>query len=173
MFDGVAVGNSAPFNVTLTSDDGLADQFTFSCPNLPAGVNCTFRPASGTLQANQALTSVLTISVTSKPASRRAGEKLHNASWILATSPGFFAIVFIGTVGMPRRRSRFLRWAQRLGISAGLLFVLGLPSCGGGGSSSSTSPPPPPPPPVTVNIQVQATSPSITKTFSSISVSVP
>jgi hypothetical protein len=61
----IAVGSSANFNVSVNSQNGLTDQFTYSCPSVPAGLS--FNPPSGTLPANGTLTSVLTITVNSSP----------------------------------------------------------------------------------------------------------
>jgi hypothetical protein len=64
----IPVGSSANFNVSISSQNGLTDQFSFSCPGLPSGLSCTFSPPSGTLPSNGTLTTTLTIDVNSRPA---------------------------------------------------------------------------------------------------------
>lgn len=170
----IAVGSSSNFNVSLMSVNNLVDQFTFSCPNLPAGVVCSFSPATGVLLSYQPLTTVLTVRVNSRPPSSHvAGSGRRRVSWLMRTSLLFFGVFFAFSGLTPKR---FFRRSRSLKFAAGavLLLLVGLAACGGG--SGYTNPPPPPPPPPsskTVTIQVQATSPSLTKTFSSITVTVP
>jgi hypothetical protein len=159
--------------VSLTSLNNLVDQFTFSCPNLSSGITCTFSPASGVLQTYLPLTTVLTVHVNSKPSSsHRAGTSLRKMSWFTKTSWLFLGIIFAAGGLRRQKKSRTAPRSIRLAGGA-LLLLVGLAACGGGSSSTNPPPPPPPPPPTTVNIQVQATSPSVTKTFSFITVTVP
>jgi subtilisin family serine protease len=166
----ITVGSSSNFNVNLTSLNNLVDQFTFSCPNLPAGVTCTFSPPSGVLQSTQPLNTVLTIHVNSRPPSSHVGRaSTLKQSWLLKTSWLFVGIIFAGFCR--GKKLRTTTWSLKTAMGATLLLLLGFVACGGG--SSSTNPPPPPPQQTTVNIQVQASSPSVTKIFSSITVTVP
>jgi hypothetical protein len=159
----VSVGGSATFNATLTSQNGFADQFTFSCLGLPAGVSCSFNPASGPLPANGALTSVLTVAVTSRP----AFAPIARSPWRF---PPFAPLAWLALVAafasvaallMKSKRGQFT-WQNTASLAMGavtLAVALTIAACGGG--SSGPPPPPPPPPPVNVIVTVQASSPSL------------
>ena len=159
------VGGTATFNVSLASQNGLTDQFSFSCIGLPAGLSCAFNPPSGTLPANGSLASVLTVTVNSRPAfapildePRYPAPGGRPVVWI-------YLLVAAGFALFARCSRNLLRsFAGRLSIaascaSAALLLALAMAACGGG--STSPPPPPPPPPPVNVTITVQASSPSL------------
>jgi hypothetical protein len=159
------VGGTATFNVSLASQNGLTDQFSFSCIGLPAGLSCAFNPPSGTLPANGSLASVLTVTVNSRPAfapildePRYPAPGGRPVVWI-------YLLVAAGFALFARCSRKLLRsFAGRLSIaascaSAALLLALAMAACGGG--STSPPPPPPPPPPVNVTITVQASSPSL------------
>ena len=168
----IAVGGSATFNMTLSSSNGLADQFTFTCPGLPSGMTCSFSPASGSLQSFASLSSVLTVTVTAKPpGAAKAARNLSRFYWGVQTFPLFLAILWMSSKEALRRRNRSNLVAGVLALGV-VLFLLGLPGCGGG-SSSQTVPPPPPPKSVIVNVQVQASSSSVTKVSSPLSITIP
>jgi subtilisin family serine protease len=159
----LSVGSSATFNVALSSQNGYSDQFTFSCPGLPAGLSCSFSPPSGTLPANGSLPSSLTVTVNSRPAA------LPGPSWPGHRIP-YLPILLLGLVGilveairckLETRTAPRHAWEVAWGTAAIVLLVICLGSCGGGGSTGGSTPPPPPPP-VTVSFGVQATSPSLT-----------
>jgi len=149
----IPVGSSAPFNVSVTSQNGLTDQFTFSCPGLPAGMSCNFSPPSGTLPANGTLTTTLTINVNSRPAA------FHGLSSNAVPPPR--TILLLAQLGMVfltflflLHMHRSIRSTATLSASAGgfVLFlaslVVGAIACGGGGAA-----PPAPPPVPTVSLQ--------------------
>jgi hypothetical protein len=176
----VSVGSSANFNVTLNSQNGFTDQFTFSCPNIPAGVTCTFSPPSGMLPSGGSLSSVLTVSVTSKPStgsvpvSRFYGQdqrRLYRA--LLLIWAGFFVLCLkIKFPAAGRRAYTAITFASGL-----VLIVSIVVACGGGsvGGVSPGQPPPPPPTPqsATVTISVQASSNHLNSPLGVLTVTVP
>ena len=144
----ISVGSSANFNVSLTSQNGLADQFTFTCPGLPAGISCSFNPPSGSLPANGTLSTTLTINVTSRPAvfhgfPLNAQPKLRIFLFLLNLAA--LAMIFL----LLFHAYRSLRSTPSLSASAAwsALFVavvlLGAVSCGGGSGGGTQAPPPP------------------------------
>ena len=157
----VSVGGSATFNATLTSQNGFTDQFTFSCLGLPAGVSCSFNPASAPLPANGTLTSALTVTVTSRPAFAPIARvpwrfpPFNPLPWLALLA----AIAFVAAAQLKSKRAHSA-WpsASSLATGGALAMALAIAACGGG---SSSSPPPPPPPPVNVTVTVQASSPSL------------
>lgn len=171
----VNVGSSTNLSVTLNSSNGLSDQFTFSCLKLPAGVTCSFNPPEGSLPANGSLSTVLTIKVNSRPASGMIfylGGQIPflYARWALAiNSLLIFLVCLVLLMKLPRARRRFA--LNRLAWGYAVLLALALASCGGGGSSGGS--PPPPPTNTVVNFQVQATSPSVTRTSGTITITIP
>jgi hypothetical protein len=164
----LTVGGSAPFNVAVTSLNGYTDQFTFSCPNLPTGLTCSFTPPSGTLPANGSLATVLQISATALPAVLPVPYgpglppmSLPSAWAVAATCFGLF-LCFMGYSQFVRSRGQP---TSRLAFAASVVLFCGIiTSCGGGSLGVGAPPPPPPPPPqsVTVTVSVQATSPALT-----------
>jgi len=158
----VSVGGSATFSATLTSQNGLTDQFTFSCLGLPAGVACSFNPASAPLPANGTLTSALTVTITSRPA---FAPPIVREPWRFPPSnplPWLTLLAAIAFVAAAKLKSQHARsaWPSGSSLATGgaLAIALGIAACGGG---SSSGPPPPPPPPVNVSVTVQASSPSL------------
>jgi Subtilase family/FG-GAP-like repeat len=170
------VGGSKTFNVTLNSQNGYSDQFTFSCPGVPAGISCAFQPGSGSLPSNGSLSSALKVTVNSEPAAVHSSAPVH--PYFPWSSIALFA--FIGAVCEILRRT--WRTESRAGwtrspavamLLAAVIIFLVMPaaSCGGG-SSSSGGGPPPPPPPVTISFSVQAVSPTLTINAGTITIQV-
>jgi len=176
----IVVGSSANFNVALNSLNGFTDAFLFQCLNAPAGVSCTFDPATGTLQSNGSLTSVLTVRVNSRPPSTAASASGEPPAWgpgvfpkiyVFAVLLGSLMLVFLGR--LPRQDHRI--FSPGVGLVFVLIFLaVGIAACGGGNSSSPPPPPPPPPgpAPVTVVISIQATSPSLTKNVGNVTITI-
>lgn len=177
----IPVGSSTTFNLSLNSQNGLTDVFTFSCPGLPAGLSCSFNPSTGTLPANGTLSAALTVSVTSRPASTTP-LSLHRQgpNWLLPAELVvclflLFA-VSLGLMATGLRRPVLVRAM----ILAAFIVVLSLTACGGGGGSTSVLPPPPPTPtptptpqPKVVIVTVQASSSSVTTPIGFITVTIP
>jgi subtilisin family serine protease len=178
----VSVGNSANFNVTLNSQNGYTDQFTFSCPTAPAGVTCKFSPSTGLLPAGGTLNSTLTVTVTSKPSStgsvpasrfyREDPSRPLRALFLLWVILFVYLCLKIQSSGTGRRAHTAIAFASGLVL---ILFVV--VACGGGsaGGVSSGQPPPPPPTPqsATVTISVQASSNLINPPLGVVTVTVP
>jgi hypothetical protein len=159
----VSVGGSATFNATLTSQNGFTDQFTFSCLGLPAGVSCSFNPASAPLPASGTLTSALTVTVTSRPAFAPIARvpwrfpPFNALPWLTLLA----AIAFVAAAQLKSKHAQSERPSvSSLVTGSALAMALAIAACGGG-SSSGPPPPPPPPPPVNVTVTVQASSPSL------------
>jgi hypothetical protein len=147
----IPVGSAASFNVSITSQNGLTDQFTLSCPGLPAGMTCNFNPPSGTLPGNGTLTSTLTINVNSRPAAfpgfpANAAPRLRIAFPLMELATLFLTCVLLLYAYSTRSTPT---WSVSMAWSAFFLafLVVGIIACGGGASG------PPPPPPPTVSLQ--------------------
>jgi hypothetical protein len=175
----IPVGTSATFNLALNSQNGLTDVFTFSCPGLPAGLSCSFNPATGNLHPNGTLNTVLTVSVTSRPAFTLPSSlpDRQRPSWLLLM--GLILGVLSLLVASVRFGASGLRRPAIAAVLCGVLLVitLSLIACGGGGGSG---PPPPtpfptptPPQSKMVTVTVQASSSSIKSNVASITVTVP
>lgn len=176
----IPVGGSTTLNLSLNSQNGLTDIFTFSCPGLPAGLSCSFNPATGTLPENGTLTTALTLSVTSRPASTAPLSVYRKwPNWLLPATVITFVFLLLAS-------NQFLMAAGirrpalvRASIVAVFIVVLSLTACGGGGGSSSTLPPTPAPTPTpipqskVVIVTVQASSGSVTTPMGLITVTIP
>ncbi|MGH9645086.1 MAG: hypothetical protein ACRD3Q_22000, partial [Terriglobales bacterium] len=145
----VVRGSSATIPVQVQAVGGAYDQaVTLSCSGLPAGVSCSFSPATVQPGANGA-SSNLTISSTTSAALQR-----RPATWA-------FAVMMFGVVGVfgwsdKRRRSLML-----LGLLVLALLVVMQVGCGGGSVSGFTNQPAPSTT-TTVRITVSGTSSSLT-----------
>lgn len=178
----IAVGSSAVFNLSLNSQNGLTDQFTFSCTGLVPGVSCGFNPVSGTLPPNGTLAGALTISVSSKPVTATPALTGNKKRPLLPLLPlvavGLLLVwgIALASSGFQRRRNRI---SVALPAALAVVLVFSLIACGGGGGggSGSTQPPPPPPPPPTkpsiVVLSVQASSKNLTVPLGTITVTIP
>jgi subtilisin family serine protease len=176
----IPVGSSTSINVALNSLNGFTDQFNFACLNAPAGVSCSFNPPSAPLPANGSLTSVLTVQVVSRPQTRLAfhpigsvpleGDTIRGSGYVLVV---IFLLVLVAKQ-YPEHDFKLKLNAATEGLA--VLFLLGMIACGGGsggGGGGGNGGPPPPPNPVTVVLQVQASSPSLSKVSESITITIP
>src|SRR5262249_7248450 len=140
--DTVSVGSSTTINVTMNSLNGFTDQFTFSCPALPADLSCTFNPPSGQLPANANLATALTLRVNSRPAATflntpnnaRSRESAPAVGSAIALIFLIFAAAFLTIAEAASRAQRTVRWAIPAFVLT-LAFIIA--ACGGGGSSVS------------------------------------
>ncbi|HEX9120155.1 MAG TPA: LamG-like jellyroll fold domain-containing protein [Terriglobales bacterium] len=126
------------------------DTVALSCPNLPAGVTCSFSPAAITPGANGAsatltITTTASVAQISGPGSARRAPPLF-AFWFATLAP--FGLVW--TAGLRRRRT-----AVTLALM--LLLLIVLVACGGGGITNNASSQPPTPS-STVTITITGTS---------------
>jgi subtilisin family serine protease len=174
----INVGSSANFNVTLNSQNGYADQFTFSCPNLIAGVSCTFSPSSGALPAGGSLKTTLTVKVTTQlsaiPVSPRPVRRIP---WRPLVSTAIIAMIVAALLNIFKPGPVWVatRLVPRTALAIALIFLAaGLVSCGGGGgggsSGGSGGSGGPNPPTVNVPVTVQAASPAMTVNVGTITV---
>lgn len=176
----IPVGGSATFNLALSSQNGLTDAFTFSCPVLPAGMSCTFNPPNGNLPANGTLSTVLTVNVTSRPANAAPiSTGRRNPYWPIPAGLALCILLLLGAMLRgPAARPRRPAFAVAL-CGAALAVLLTIPGCGGGGGASfqpgpsTPTPSPTPTPAKVVTFTVQASSPSITTQMGSITVTIP
>lgn len=172
----IPVGSSTTFNLSLNSQNGLTDVFTFSCPGLPAGLSCSFNPATGTLPANGTLSAALTVSVTSRPASTTPLSVHRNGpNWLLPAGL-VVCVLLLSAVSLSLMATGLRRPALVCAtIVAAFVVVLSLTACGGGGGSTSVLPPTPTPTPQSkvVIVTVQASSSSVTTPMGFITVTIP
>ena len=140
----IPVGSSANISVSVTSQNGLTDQFSFSCPGLPAGLSCTFSPPNGTLPSNGVLTTTLTILASSRPAliTPPYRVRLSLPPNLLVEVAGLYLLLFMLWFRIDTRP--FHPWRQPL-YSILVTFVLVFlvaesVACGGGGPSGPPAP---------------------------------
>jgi hypothetical protein len=127
------------------------DAVGLSCPNLPAGVTCSFSPAAITPGANSA-EATLTITTTASAAqvsspgfARRTSPLL--SFWFAALAP--FGLVW--SAGLKRRRAAVT-------FALLLLVLIALVACGGGGIANNASSQAPPASSSTLTITITGTS---------------
>lgn len=119
----IARGQSGQTTIAIVPQNGFTADVSFACSGLPAGVACVFSPATVSLAAGAASTS-LTITTPATSAAMREGPK----PWW----PAPFLAATVLCWGFKARR-RLWRVALMLGaVTVALGFVS---ACGGGGSS--------------------------------------
>lgn len=110
----IKAGDTGHATFTFTPVGGFTGTITFSCDNLPAGVTCTFAPATLTADgSNTVQTSQLTITT----------QRLVSANLYL---PG----ALLGILLFWQRRRFNLRTAQVLMLVAGAAVIAGMVGCG-------------------------------------------
>jgi hypothetical protein len=134
----ISAGGQGTVTLTVTPQGGFNAPISFSCPNLPAGITCSFNPPQIT-PAGSGITTQLTLSAASSAALRRPLVPFLPAMAIMA------ALCFVGW-GTPRK-SRLMLLLGSVMVLSGVTI-----SCGGGGGSTTTQPPP-----VTSTVTVTAT----------------
>ena len=142
----VSVGGAASFAVSLHSTNTVPGSVTLACGG-PAGVNCTFTPASVTLSANGSGPATLNVSVSVKPAATaalprpdgRVGAGPRSMTGALAArmwAIGFMVFVML-VIAARHEDSRIGRYARGLAWSLVLAAaVTAMVSCGGAASTS-------------------------------------
>ena len=150
----IRAGQSATFNLTVTSLGGFNNAVTFTCSGVPPYASCTFSPTSVTPPANGSASVQMTVTTTGTAAAlanpMHRGPETYFAFAIL----GFGGLVGILLMPMHAKRKRRL---CLLGACVMLLtIVVGCGGCGGG--SASNTPPPPVTPAGTSAVTVTMTS---------------
>jgi hypothetical protein len=142
----VSVGGATSFTVSLQSTNTVPGSVTLAC-GAPAGVNCTFTPASVTLSANGSGPAALNVSVSVKPAANgalprpaaRFGAGPPSMTGVLAErmwAIGFMVFVML-LIAARHEDSRIGRYARGLAWSLLLTAaVTAMVSCGGAASTS-------------------------------------
>jgi hypothetical protein len=150
----IAAGQTATYNLNISSINAFAGTVNFSCAGAPGGSTCTVNPTSTTLTATSTNVPV-TVTVTN---TQNAGTRPSPfRGWPLVFA-AVLAGVLIGAVRKPR---------QALPAALALFLVAAMLSCGGGGNGGGTPTPTPTPKPNTnVALSLTGTSGGLTRSFS-------
>jgi len=143
----ISVGGAASFAVSLQSTNTAPGSVTLECGGAPAGVSCTFTPASVSLSANGSGAATLKVSVSVKPAATAAlpgpagrvgagpqgiTEAQEARMWAIR-----FMVFVMLLIAARHEESRIGRYARGLAWSLLLAAaVTAMVSCGGAASSS-------------------------------------
>jgi hypothetical protein len=120
----VAAGQTATYNLVVTTGTTVSGTITMSCSGAPSGASCSPNPGSFSLGTVASQNVMVTVSTT--PRSSASLLPLHPGLWW----------GLAGTLGIAFLRPRNRR-PRRLLMMAGSLALLGtMLSCGGGGSGS-------------------------------------
>src|SRR5579872_4709752 len=127
----VTAGSSASYVVYVSSQAGFSGTVALSCPGpLPAGISCSFSPASVTVGSSGTASAKLTVTTAAPTALLRAPGKNRWLPLYAACLP--LSGMALAGLGLGSRR-------RRLGIGLACLlmisFLLLLVACGGGTSS--------------------------------------
>jgi len=123
----VTAGQTATYNLVLSSSGGFNGTVTISCSGAPQGATCSANPVTANLTGTTTANVSLTVSTIARTAAGNVGA---------VTSP-IVATVTLGLAGCwfaTRRRKLMTQ------LLAGLLFVVVVSMLGCGGSSSTTQP---------------------------------
>jgi len=164
----VSPGNSVTTSVVLdasgaggNSQQGFSGTVSLACSNLPAGVTCSFSPATATLTSGASQTVTLTLNASVNAAAVTAARQSPSApfrhGWPMQMAfAGVFGLSFLG---WKRKKCRFpSRWMTVLLLGAGLAAASALTACGGGSAGSTSSHQTTSTTPVTQTVTVTGTS---------------
>lgn len=180
----LSVGQTANFNLAVTSVNGFTDPVNLSCStsingHAVGGLTCSFSPPTPIFDNTGKLTAQITVTAVSRPSSAPLTPQGNTAQirWIGAAVP--ILLICVLGIAIPRKK--------KLGTGITLLVILAfaiLASCGGGGGNGGgtgptptpTPTPAPTPGPQTVTVTVLGTStvqvPAPPKTLTSFTVTV-
>lgn len=143
----LSAGQSATFNLTLSSVNHYANQITVSCPPPVANVTCTPSPMVTNLSDGGA--PVVTITITASGSSSGTNSArvrpVMGVLFVVLCSVSFFVFA--------ARRKNSFAFAYLV-----LPLMLGMFSCGGGGSAPVVTNPVPPPQIINVTVTAEANS---------------
>jgi hypothetical protein len=141
----IAVLSSADFTLNLSSPNGFKGTVSLDCPGLPAGITCTFNPASISVSGVTTSTT-LKVAISAKPTgsvilnSPRDLDGLglqRNTFWGMAFVA--LALILSGMIAASRRETP-LPLARGLAVmTLVLVLAVGLISCSGGKTNTSSS----------------------------------
>jgi len=150
----IRAGQSATFNLTVTSLGGFNNTITFTCSGVPLHATCTFSPANATPAANGSTSVQMTVTTAGTAAALARPTHRGPARYVAFAAFSFGALVGLVFVPARRKRKRNLCF-----LGACLMLLSMLVACGGsGGGSGSNTPPPQVTPPGTSSITVTMTS---------------
>ena len=138
-------GQSATTTITLTGENGYTGTISLDCGSLPAGVTCSFAPASLSVTATEnAPTSVLTISAAAATTAlqtpvRPAGSSL--APMLAALSLGLPGLLLAGATARGKSKGRSRRRLLLVVALVMMATLAGLTACGGKLSPTASSSP--------------------------------
>jgi hypothetical protein len=145
----LGVGQSATFNLTVSSVNGFNDTVNLACStsvngHATSGVGCSFLPSPATFDASGKLTAQMTVTISAVPRSGNVPVQAATAPrWLVPLA----TFVLVGAVLMaaPKRRRGVVTLC---GIC--LLGIVSITACGGGGGNGGggvgTTPTPTPTP---------------------------
>ena len=129
----VTGGQSATYNLSLQSINGLRGRVNLSCTGAPMGATCSVTPASLTLDGAAATSFSVKVTTTARslgaPGAKPQGLPPFFGPWIgLAGVWWLMALALLAGLAGSRRSGR----QALLGLTAALLFVLLWAACAGG-----------------------------------------
>lgn len=120
----ISPGSKSDVTLTIAPYSGFSSAVTLGCSGLPAGVTCSFNPATVTPSNGTDTTTTLTIAASASAAVRQS-----SSPWLPASAVTLAALLFWWR---PRRRTSV--WLAMLVAWLGLSLIS---ACGGGGPSNS------------------------------------
>jgi hypothetical protein len=133
----IRAGQSATFNLTVTSVGGFNNAVIFACSGVPPYAGCTFSPTSATPPANGSASVQMTVTT--------AGTAAALATPMHHGPETYFAFAILGFGGLVGILFMPVHWKRKRGfcfLGAYVMWLTIVVGCGGGGSNT-------PPPPVT------------------------
>jgi hypothetical protein len=152
----IVAGQTATYNLTLSSINSFAGAVNFTCAGAPNGATCTASPNPMNLTAG-ATNVALTVTVTNTTNSGVRPSPFRGWPLVFAA---VLAGVLIGAVRKPR---------QAFPMALGVFMIAAMLSCGGGGGGGTPTPTPTPAPTPKPNtnavLSITGTSGSVSRTF--------
>ena len=124
----ISKGGSASVDLSLTPRAFFGGNVTMSCAGLPAGMSCSFNPATVALGNSTA-----PVTVTISTGTQQASLKSTNTNLLYATSLPAFGTVLMGLGGFVRRNRKIML------VLLALCMIFLIAGCGGGAMSKSST----------------------------------
>jgi hypothetical protein len=135
----IKLGQSATYNLSLTSNYGYSGNVSLTCSGAPSWATCNIAPS--TIQLASYRTTPLVVTVTTNQTASRHSSPLH-------TLPLVFAGVLAGLGAMYKKS------LKAAAVVLGVWTILAVVGCGGGAGSNATPTPTPSPTPFPQSVAI-------------------
>jgi len=150
----IAAGQTATYNLQISSNNNFSGSVTFTCAGAPGGSTCTVNGGNPLNLTTSSSNVPFTVTVTNTQNAGVAPSGLRG--WPMA-----FAAILAGLLIGAARKPK-----QAFPMALAVLLVGGMLSCGGGGGGGTPTPTPTPKPNTNATLNVTGTSGTVSRSIS-------